>query len=77
MWWHRSLALIVASLILFASQAWGQQPAHRVGVLASTEIPENVEAWMDGLRELGYVIGRDLRIEYRYFRGRYDQVPRA
>jgi putative ABC transport system substrate-binding protein len=75
MWWHRSLALIVASLILFASQAWGQQPVHRVGVLASTETPENVEAWMDGLRELGYVIGRDLRIEYRYFRGRYDQVP--
>jgi len=30
---------------------------------------------MDGLRERGYVIGRDLRIEYRYFRGRYDQLP--
>ena len=75
MWRHRSLAAIVASLILFASQAWGQQAAHRVAVLASTETPENVEAWMDGLRERGYVIGRDLRIEYRYFRGRYDQLP--
>jgi putative ABC transport system substrate-binding protein len=75
MWRHRSLALIVASLILFASQAWAQQSVHRVGVLASTEIPENVEAWTDGLRERGYVIGRDLRIEYRYFRGRNDQLP--
>jgi len=35
MWWHRSLAVIVASLILFASQAWGQQPVHRVGVPGS------------------------------------------
>ena len=75
MWRHRSLALIAASLILFASQAWAQQSVHRVGVLASTEIPENVEAWTDGLRERGYVIGRDLRIEYRYFRGRNDQLP--
>jgi len=75
MWRHRSLAAIVASLILFASQGWGQQAVHRVTVLASTETPENVEAWMDGLRERGYVIGRDLRIEYRYFRGRYDQLP--
>jgi len=75
MWRHRSLAAIVASSILYASQAWGQQAVHRVAVLASTETPENVEAWMDGLRERGYVIGQDLRIEYRYFRGRYDQLP--
>jgi putative ABC transport system substrate-binding protein len=75
MWRHRSLAVIVASLILFASQAWGQQPVHRVGVLASTEVPESVEAWMEGLRERGYVIGRDLLIEYRYFRARYEQIP--
>jgi putative ABC transport system substrate-binding protein len=75
MWRHRSLAVVVASLIIFASQAWGQQPVHRVGVLASTEVPENVEAWMEGLRERGYVIGRDLLIEYRYFRARYEQIP--
>ena len=74
--WPRGLAVIAASLFLiFVSEALGQQTAHRIGVLASTEIPENVEAWMDGLRERGYVIGRDLRIEYRYFRGRYDQLP--
>jgi putative ABC transport system substrate-binding protein len=75
MWRHRSLAVIVASLILFASQAWGQKPVHRVGVLASTEVPESVEAWLEGLRERGYVIGRDLLIEYRYFRARYEQIP--
>jgi hypothetical protein len=75
MWRHRSLAGIVASLVLVATQALGEQAVHRVAVLASTETPENVEAWMDGLRERGYVIGQDLRIEYRYFRGHYDQLP--
>ena len=71
----RGLTVFAASLVLVATQALGQQPVHRVAVLASTETPENVEAWMDGLRERGYVIGQDLRIEYRYFRGRYDQLP--
>src|ERR1700740_3025668 len=71
----RGLAVIAASLILFGSEALGQQTARRIGVLASTEIPENVEAWTDGLRERGYVIGRDLRMEYRDFGGRYKQPP--
>jgi putative ABC transport system substrate-binding protein len=71
---HRVLAIIAASLILFASQAHGQQSVHRVGVLASTEIPENVEAWVQGLHERGYAVGQNLQIEYRYFRGRYEQV---
>jgi putative tryptophan/tyrosine transport system substrate-binding protein len=72
---YLALAAIAATLLLFASQAGGQQPVHRVGVLASTEIPENVEAWLGGLRERGYVVGQNLQIEYRYFRGRYDQLP--
>ena len=37
---HRSLAVIVASLILFASQAWGQQPVHRIAVLGNMWVPE-------------------------------------
>jgi putative ABC transport system substrate-binding protein len=72
---HRALALIGASLIPFAPQAYGQQSVHRVGVLGSTEIPENIEAWLEGLRARGYVVGQNLEVEYRYFRGRYEQIP--
>src|SRR6266850_1119971 len=69
---HHALAVIAASLILFASHARGQQPVHRVGVLSVTEPPE---AMLEELRERGYVVGRDLQIEYRYSQGRTEQIP--
>ena len=59
-----------------ASQVLGQQPVRRVGVLASTEIPELTQVFLEGLREHGYIVGHDLQIEYRYFRGSYEQMPR-
>jgi putative ABC transport system substrate-binding protein len=73
---HRVLAIIAVSLMLLASQALGQQAVRRVGVLASTEIPEMTQAFLEGLREHGYVVGHDLQIEYRYFQGSYEQMPR-
>src|SRR5947208_3879077 len=72
---HRALAAIAASLILFASQAVGQQPVHRIGVLLNTENPEANQAWLEGLRERGYVAGRNLSIEYRYSRAQPEQIP--
>jgi putative ABC transport system substrate-binding protein len=75
MTWHRKLAVIAASLILFASQAHGQQPVHRIGVLGSTEIPERSRALLEGLRERGYLVGQNLLIEYRYWQARAEQIP--
>src|SRR5947208_10572839 len=72
---HRALVVVVASLILFASQALGQQPVHRVGVLRNMEDPENMQTWLEGLRERGYVVGRNLQIEYRYWRARTEEIP--
>jgi ABC-type uncharacterized transport system substrate-binding protein len=72
---HRALAMIAASLILIASQAGGQQPVHRIGVLAVTENPEMMRALLEGLRERGYVVGRNLQIEYRYSQGPTEQIP--
>src|SRR5438132_9001430 len=72
---HRALAVIAASLMLFASQAGGQQPVHRTGVLWNIENPEAEQAWLEGLRERGYVVGRNLQIEYRYSRAQPEQIP--
>src|SRR5262245_39016831 len=72
---HRTLGVIAAGLILFASQARGQQPVYRVGVLAATESSENTQAFLEGLRERGYVAGGNLQIEYRYSQGRNEQIP--
>src|SRR5690349_18777911 len=75
MWRYRSLVMIVASLVLFALQAWGQQPVHRIGVLAPTETPDMVHAWLEGLRERGYVVGQNIQILYRYSEARTEQTP--
>jgi hypothetical protein len=47
---HRALAVIATCLILFASQAGGQQPVHRIGVLGVTENPGVTQSWLEGLR---------------------------
>jgi putative ABC transport system substrate-binding protein len=72
---HRALAVIAASLILLTSQAGGQQPVHRIGVLSVIENPEMMQAWLEGLRERGYVVGRNLQIEYRYSQGQTERIP--
>jgi len=72
---HRALAVIAAILILFTSQARGQQPVHRVGVLSNAQLPENIQAWEGTLRDRGYVVGWNLQIEYRHFQGRTEQIP--
>src|SRR5437016_5133554 len=71
---HPALAVLAASLILFSLQAGGQQPVHRIGVLWNIENPEAEQAWLEGLRERGYVVGRNLQIEYRYSRAQPEQI---
>jgi putative ABC transport system substrate-binding protein len=72
---HRALAVIAASLTLFAPQTRGQQPVHRIGVLSNSETPEMMQSWLEGLRERGYVVGRDLQVEYRYSQAQTEQIP--
>jgi putative tryptophan/tyrosine transport system substrate-binding protein len=72
---HRALAVIAASWLLFASQARGEEPVHRIGVLAVTEETGAMQALLEGLRERGYVVGRNLQIEHRYSQGRNEQIP--
>jgi putative ABC transport system substrate-binding protein len=73
--WFRGFAVIAASLILFVSEALGQQPVHRIAVLGNMWFPELRQAWLEGLRERGYVEGQNLQIEFRDFQGRADRIP--
>src|SRR2546427_11122536 len=56
-----------------------QQPAKvdRIGYLATslTASPHLREAFLQGLRDLGYVEGRNVVIEYRDLEGRYERIP--
>jgi len=51
---------------------------YRLGYLSSstsTSNPRTVEAFRQGLRELGWVEGQNLAIEYRWAEGRFDRLP--
>jgi putative tryptophan/tyrosine transport system substrate-binding protein len=74
------LLLTLALSLLVASLAAEGQPAAkspRIGVLFGTtpasEAPR-VEAFRQGLRELGYVEGLTIALEYRWAEGRFDRV---
>jgi putative ABC transport system substrate-binding protein len=68
-------------LAAVALAATAQQPPAdvRVGFLIASsttgQSQKNVEAFRQGLRDLGYVEGRNIAIEYRYADGRYDRLP--
>ena len=58
-----------------------QQPAKisRIGFVSSTGSPNNpganVEAFRQGMRELGYVEGKNIQVEYRYIEGKSERTP--
>ena len=73
------LALALAALIA-ALPAAAEEPGkvYRVGFIGnSTAALESnlVQPFREGLRELGYVEGRDLAIEYRWAEGDYGRLP--
>ena len=46
-----------------------------VGANAADSLPQRVEAFRAGLRELGYQEGRDIDIEFRWADGQYERLP--
>jgi len=77
---RRLIIVMFASLLGVPLASLGQQPAKvaRIGFLeASTPsaIAARVEAFRQGLRDLGYVEGKNVVIEYRYAEGNFDRLP--
>src|SRR5712691_2161119 len=70
-----TLSLLVAPLTAEAQQATN---VHRIGRLSAgspTAPNPNLEAFRQGLRELGYVEGQNLIIESRYAEGSEERLP--
>jgi putative ABC transport system substrate-binding protein len=68
-----AIALLVTPLATEAQQV-GRVP--RIGILRSGSPPDPfVEAFRQGLRELGYDEGRNISIEYRWAEGSDEQLP--
>jgi putative tryptophan/tyrosine transport system substrate-binding protein len=68
--------LILASIFPAAAQQPKKVP--RIGFLSAatrTSSPHLTEAFLQGLRELGYVEGQNITVEYRWAEGRFEQLP--
>jgi ABC-type uncharacterized transport system substrate-binding protein len=72
------LVLLVLGVLFVAFATEAQSPAkvHRIGRLSSESVnPANLEAFRQGLRDLGYVEGRNLVLELRYAEGQEERLP--
>jgi putative ABC transport system substrate-binding protein len=78
----KKISCLALSTLLFALSfpADAQQPkkipriGNLIGVSSSTN-PARIEAFRQGLSELGYVEGKNIVIEWRYAEGKLDRLP--
>ena len=73
---------LIAKLLIVAASAktataGAQEPARmpRIGMLSSSPTDPLVEAFRLGLRDMGYVEGRNITVEYRWVEGRNERLP--
>ena len=77
----KSVVPLVATLIVaFFHLAGAQQPGKvsRIGVLiagSSSTSQSNTDAFRQGLKDLGYVEGKNIVIEWRFAEGKLDRLP--
>ena len=67
------LTLLAGTL---TAEAQSDGKVYRIGFLwdGPAVFPESIEAFRQGLRELGYVEGRNLTIEYRWAAGNPERI---
>ena len=71
------MAMLTGGIVVVPIAAIGQPAAKtvRIGYLTTNPTPHFQEAFRQGLRDLGYVEGRNLVIEYRSAEGNLDRFP--
>jgi putative tryptophan/tyrosine transport system substrate-binding protein len=71
------ICLLATVLLTTVVAAEAQQPTkiHRIGYLAARSSPEpRDEGFRQGLRDLGYIEGKNIAVEYRYARGKIEDL---
>src|SRR5262249_18083237 len=75
------LFCLLITVLLITGFAEAQQLAKipRIGFLSGSGDPNTpglqLDAFRRGLRELGYIEGKNILVEYRYVEGRVDRIP--
>jgi putative tryptophan/tyrosine transport system substrate-binding protein len=72
------LVVVVLFTLTLVAEAQQTKKVPRIGFLATVSpstLSDRVEAFRQGLRELGYVEGKNIVIEWRYAEGKADRLP--
>src|SRR5215470_2225013 len=77
-----SVFVVALSAMLFvlcvSAQAQQSGRVPRIGFLFAgtrSSYSTRIEAFLQGLRELGYIEGKNIAIEYRYAEGKFERLP--
>ncbi len=74
----RSLPILALLLFISAVEAQQTKKIHRIGFLASSSgerLKSRMAAFRQGLRELGYLEGKNILIEHRSAAGQFEKLP--
>jgi putative ABC transport system substrate-binding protein len=74
------IVMFILSLLTVPLTSQAQQTAHvpRLGLLmlgSASEFVSGIDAFRQGLRDLGYVEGQNIMLESRYAEGRFERLP--
>ena len=75
---RREFIAVVVGVVASPITGRAQQTAgkvHRLGYLGGASIPRLVEGFRQGLRDLRWVEGHNLVIDYRFAEGRFERLP--
>ena len=69
--------LLISTVVGGAAIAAAQQPKSvpRIGFVAGSREGTIIGAFQRGLRDLGYIDGKHIQVEYRYAEGNVDRIP--
>jgi putative tryptophan/tyrosine transport system substrate-binding protein len=75
------IAIALFAALLTVSVSYAEQQTKKVprigyiGSTASERISHDTDAFLQRLREIGYIDGQNITIDYRYFEGRLERLP--
>jgi putative tryptophan/tyrosine transport system substrate-binding protein len=77
---RREIFTLIAALVAWPLAGRAQQSAKvaRIGFLgpgSASKLAGSIEIMRSGLRDLGYVEGKNITIEFRWAEGNYDRLP--